>query len=93
MARSVLPRQQVDTAAVQLSVASASGVASCLIVSPAEVMMVTQQATGRTLKQAFLDVVKKSGIKGLFRGNVATGEKKRGADELLQLATSMNNKR
>ena len=72
LARKFSSQETIESTWMQLSVASAAGVMSCVVVSPAEVLMVTQQATGRSLVNACKDLVGTSGIKSLFRGNVAT---------------------
>lgn len=46
--------------------------ASCAVVTPAEVLMVTQQTTGLPFLQVLKDTISKSGINTLYRGNIPT---------------------
>jgi len=55
-----------------LGAASLAGVASCAVVTPAEVIMVTQQTTGKPILKACRELVRTSGFQSLFRGNAPT---------------------
>ena len=70
-AKQVAP-EHIDKPIFQLALASLSGIASCVVVTPAEVLMVTQQTTGRQFAGVFKDIMAKGGISTLFRGNAPT---------------------
>ncbi|GMI39757.1 hypothetical protein TrCOL_g6011 [Triparma columacea] len=64
-------KPKLDTTWFQLTVASCAGTASCVVVTPAEVLMVTQQTTGLPFVQVLKDIVK-GGMGTLYRGNIPT---------------------
>ena len=71
-AQKLFPAAFCEKTPCQLGVASAAGVASCLVVTPAEVLMVNQQTTGKPLVEVLKELVHRSGIRGLYRGNTPT---------------------
>mmetsp|Transcript_19583 Transcript_19583/g.36439 ORF Transcript_19583/g.36439 Transcript_19583/m.36439 type:complete len:443 (+) Transcript_19583:281-1609(+) len=71
-AQKVVEPRYLEETWFQLSVASVAGAASCAVVTPAEVLMVTQQTTGLPFAHVLKDMISKSGLVTLYRGNVMT---------------------
>jgi hypothetical protein len=71
IARKLVPTK-VESSWCQLSTASAAGIASCIIVTPVEVIMVNQQTTGKSLMEVCKQVISNGRFSALFRGNVPT---------------------
>ena len=71
-AQNLFPARVCEKTPCQLAVASAAGVASCLVVTPAEVLMVNQQTSGKPLVNVVKELVHRAGIRGLYRGNAPT---------------------
>lgn len=55
-----------------LAISASSGALSCAVVTPAELVMISQQRSGRTIAEECLAIWKSKGIGGFFRGNTAT---------------------
>ena len=55
-----------------LAISASSGALSCAVVTPAELVMISQQRSGRTIVEECLKIWNSKGISGFFRGNTAT---------------------
>ena len=71
-AQKLFPAAICDKTPCQLAVASAAGMASCLVVTPAEVLMVNQQTSGKPLLEVAKELMFRAGVCGLYRGNAPT---------------------
>ena len=59
-------------ASEQMGVAAAAGAVSAMVVSPAELVMITQQRVGGTMTGAISEIWATQGLSGLMRGIVPT---------------------
>ena len=62
----------------ELGISALSGVLSAVVVSPAELVMISQQRFGNSLKAAAAEVIRKNGVRGVFRGIVPTAAREGG---------------